>query len=73
MSTNMDLLKEKMRTKNVSIDELAKALNIDVSTFYRKLKSNGENFTVGQIHKIVEVLNLSNSDASAIFLWQISQ
>lgn len=72
MSTNMDRLKEKMSERNISHEELAQKLGIDVSTLYRKLKSDGMTFTVGQLHIIVDVLGLSDDDAASIFLWSNS-
>ena len=72
MSTNMDKLKEKMSKCNITHEELAQKLGIDVSTLYRKLKSDGMTFTVGQLHIIVDVLGLSDDDAASIFLWNNS-
>lgn len=68
MSTNMDALRAKMAELGISNETLAKRLGIDVSTLYRKMKSEGTNFTVGQMHIIVAVLGLTNEEASAIFL-----
>lgn len=73
MSTNIALLRRKMSDRNISNEEMAKRLGIDASTFYRKLKSEGTNFTVGQMHVIVDVLQLTPEEASAIFLWTNSQ
>ena len=72
MSTNMDMLKAKMAEMKIGHEALAKRLGIDVSTLYRKMKSDGTNFTVGQMHAIVEVLCLTSEEASAIFLWNNS-
>lgn len=69
MSTNMDILRKKMEMCQVTNDEMARQLGINPSTFYRKLKSDGTTFTVGQMHKIVEVLGLAADEASSIFLW----
>lgn len=69
MNTNMNMLREKMENRRITNDEMAKQLGIDPSTFYRKLKANGTTFTVGQIHKIVEVLGLKPEESTAIFLW----
>ena len=69
MSTNMDALRGKMAERRISHEEMAKRIGVDVSTFYRKMKSDGVNFTVGQMHKIVEILGLSNEEAASIFLW----
>ena len=69
LSTNMSALRTKMAEKNISNEDMARKIGIDVSTFYRKMKSDGVNFTVGQMHKIVEELGLSNEEAASIFLW----
>ena len=72
MSTNMDALRAKMAELGISNETMAKRLGIDVSTFYRKLKSDGMTFTVGQIHAIVAVLGLTTEEAASIFLWNDS-
>lgn len=73
MSTNMDVLRGKMAERRVTREEMAKLVGMDASTFYRKMKSEGISFTVGEMHKIVEVLNLTPDEASTIFLWENSQ
>ena len=45
--------------KSVKKNELAKALNIDVSTLYRKIENNGD-FSREQIVKIMEFLDISD-------------
>lgn len=69
MSTNIEVLRGKMEECKITNDEMARRLGIDPSTFYRKLKTDGTTFTVGQMHKIVEVLGLAPEEATAIFLW----
>jgi len=69
MNTNMDILRGKIAEKKTTQEELATRIGIDPSTFYRKMKSDGVNFTVGQMHKIVEALNLTPAEAASIFLW----
>lgn len=69
MSTNMEALRTKMSSLNISNEDMAKQIGVDASTFYRKMKSDGLNFTVGQMHKIVEVLSLTSEEAATIFLW----
>lgn len=69
MHTNMDKLRGKMAEKKITQEELAEKIGIDPSTFYRKMKTEGTSFTVGQMHKIVNVLDLSSTEAAAIFLW----
>ncbi len=72
MSTNIKLLRDKMASKNISTEDMAKKMGIDASTLYRKMKSDGTNFTVGQMHAIVDVLQLTPEEAAAIFLWNNS-
>lgn len=72
MSTNMDALRAKMADLGISNETMAKRLGIDVSTLYRKMKSDGTNFTVGQMHTIVAVLGLTHEEAASIFLWNNS-
>lgn len=69
MSTNMDALRGKMVEKRINGEEMAQKIGVDTSTFYRKMKSDGMSFTVGQMHKIVEVLSLTHEEAVSIFLW----
>lgn len=73
MFTNIDELKRKMAEKGIGNEEMARALDINPSTFYRKLQTAGENFTVGQMHRIVEVLGLNQEEVALIFLSAISQ
>lgn len=69
MQTNMDKLRGKMAEKRITQEELAEKIGIDPSTFCRKMKAEGITFTVGQMHKIVAVLDLSPAEAVTIFLW----
>lgn len=69
MSTNMEMLRGKMAERKMSPEDMAREIGVDASTFYRKLKTDGVTFTVGQMHKIVDVLNLSREEAASIFLW----
>ena len=69
MSTDMEKLRTKMSQQKISPETMARHIGVDASTFYRKIKSDGLNFTVGQMHKIVEVLSLTREEATSIFLW----
>lgn len=73
MSTNMEMLRAKMAELKLSPEDMAREIGVDASTFYRKIKADGVTFTVGQIHKIVDVLKLSREEATSIFLWPNSQ
>lgn len=65
----MDKLRGKMAEQKIGKEELAEKIGVDASTFYRKMKDDGVKFTIGQMHKIVEVLGLSREEAATIFLW----
>lgn len=69
LSTNMDILRRKMADLKMSPEDMAREIGVDPSTFYRKIKTEGVNFTVGQMHKIVEILHLTKEEAASIFLW----
>lgn len=69
MSTDMSKLRKKMAELNLSPEDMAREIGVDPSTFYRKIKADGLNFTVGQMHKIVDVLHLTHEEAASIFLW----
>ena len=49
-------------------ERLSEALSIDKSTFSRKMQSAGLSFSIGEMHKMVDILGLSNTEASEIFL-----
>lgn len=68
MMVDVGMLREKIDAKGISIQEFSKEMGINPSTFYRKLETDGLHFTIGQMHKAVELLELSKSDAVQIFL-----
>lgn len=68
MSTNMNLLRGKIKERNMTQEELASKIGMDSSTLSRKLASDGLKFTVGEMHEIAAALKLSSKDCRAIFL-----
>ena len=65
----MDLnkLKGKIIEKGLNVETLAERIGIDRSSMYRKL-NKFENITIGEAKKIKAVLELTNEEASSIFL-----
>ena len=59
-------LKGKIVEHNTTQEELASKIGIDKSTFYRKMKQNG-NFSIKEVNLIVSTLNLSKDEAMSIF------
>lgn len=68
MHTDMAKLKGKITERSMTQEEVAEKIGIDSSTFSRKMKADGLTFTVGQMHKIANVLSLTNQEAVQIFL-----
>ena len=46
---------------------MARELGVDPSTFSRKMASNGDSFSVGQMQRMVEYLQLTDEEATSIF------
>ena len=63
---NVSKLKGKIVERNTTQEELATIIGIDKSTFYRKMKQNG-NFSIKEVNLIVSALNLSKDEAMSIF------
>ena len=68
MRKDMAKLKGKIVERAMTQEEVALKIGIDSSTFSRKMKADGLSFTVEQMHKIVEILNMSPNEAIQIFL-----
>lgn len=60
-------LKGKIVAKGLNVEAVSDMVGMDKSTFYRKL-NNFESFTIGDAIRIKEALNLTNSEATEIFL-----
>lgn len=64
---NIKAIEEEMAKQNISDKDVANAINIDLSTWYRR-KSAPSKFQIGEVIAIKSLLNLSNDKASEIFL-----
>lgn len=64
---NSNRLKAKMREKDVSVPELSELLGIDVSTFYRKISSSTNMFSVEQARMIAIKLKMDDREIQDIF------
>ena len=62
------LLRGKIAERGMTHEKLARELSMDKSTLSRKMKSEALDFSVGEMHRIVEILNLSKTEAGEIFL-----
>ena len=68
MRVDINRLKGKFAACGMTQEEVAKAIGVDNSTFIRKMKCDGVAFSVGQMHKLVDVLVMSPEEAATIFL-----
>ena len=68
MKTNVEELVKMMESRGVSVSELAQKIGVSTSTLYRKLGAGGEKFTIGEVHRIMEAIPLSNEETNRIFL-----
>lgn len=68
MRVNVDLLRGKIIERRTTYENVADKVGIDRSTFYRRLKEQGINFKIGEIHSMVEAIPLTNNEAIEIFL-----
>lgn len=62
------LLRLCMKQQGVTIKKAAAELGIDESTYYRKMSTLGETFSVAQAKALASLLNLTKEDAIQIFL-----
>lgn len=72
VEVNTNKLKGKIAECGLTNETFAKAIGIDNSTFFRKMKSKGLAFSIGQMHRMADILSLSPQEASDIFLSQNS-
>lgn len=67
---NVDKLRGKIVEKRMSAKSVANAIGIDAATFYRKMNTNGDGFSIKEADMISEVLSLSLDEVNAIFFSQ---
>jgi transcriptional regulator with XRE-family HTH domain len=60
-------LQAEMKRKNFTYESLAKVLGISHNSFWRKINGMNE-FTLSEVQKIVEALNINESKFKEIFL-----
>lgn len=73
MTTNLNKLFGKITEKEFTKTQFVAQLGMDYSTFCRKTDRNGETFTIGEAHRICDLLSLTPAEAADIFLSEDSQ
>lgn len=61
-------VKGRMVAKAIDGDTLAKKMHMNPSTFYRKMKAGGDNFTVENLQVMKDVLELNAEEAVSILI-----
>lgn len=73
MQIDIATLRKKIEERHMTLSDFSREIGINPSTLYRKIEGNGVGITIGEVHRMVEVLGLSKSEAIRIFLPQYSQ
>lgn len=64
---NVNKLRGKIIEKGLSVKELADNLEMDRSTLYRKMNSEGDTMTISDAVNISRILDLSLEEVNSIF------
>lgn len=67
---NVNKLKGKIVERGMTMAELAQKIGIDRSTLYRKLNSEGKDFTIEEADLISKELQLTYIEVNSIFFSQ---
>lgn len=68
---NIHKLKAKLKEKNMTQEELAKRIGIDSSTLSKRMNDpRGDNFTIEEATKMIEILSISGDEVTQIFFQQ---
>lgn len=73
MRVDTNRLKGSIAANGMTQEAVAHAIGIDNSTFCRKMKCDGVTFSVGQMHKLIDLLKITPEVAVQIFLCEDSQ
>lgn len=64
---NIERLKAALRDKNVTIEQASETLGVNPVTFYRRINKNGESFTVAEVGKLADLLQMNSETMQGIF------
>ena len=64
---NVEMLKRYAEDQSGNIENFARASGMNPATFYRKLQSLGNKFTIGEVHRMMDQGNMSKETAISIF------
>lgn len=66
-SVNVAKFKAAIVERGTSVAELADAVGLSKSTLYRKIRTGGDDFTIGEVLSITKTLHLSADEGQQIF------
>ena len=64
---NMLKLKARIVEMDKNVESVAKEIGIDKSTFYRKMQSDGDDFTIQEVISLCKVLEMDLEAVNSIF------
>lgn len=67
---NTAKLRGKIVENGLTLEKVARAINLDKSTISRKMNKNGDDFTIKQADDLVKLLHLTAEEATSIFFNQ---
>lgn len=65
---NIQKIKGRMVELEITGTKMAEELGMDPSTYYRKMKDNGDEFSVANLYTFKRVLQLTDQEAQAFLL-----
>lgn len=73
MTINKNLFKSKLVARGFNVTTFAQAIGVDRNTLYRRLRNDAEKLQVGDIKKMVQLLDLTAEDVIEIFFTEREQ
>lgn len=70
---NIDRIRGRMTEMHITGTQMAAELGMDPSTYYRKMKQHGKEFSVADLYTFCRVLQLEKDEAADILLPSNSQ
>ena len=67
---NLNKLKGRIVERGMNVSDLSALIGIDKATFYRKMNSEGKNFTIEEADSIARELKLNCDEVNSIFFSQ---
>lgn len=68
MPIAVEQVKHHMCNLGLTVKQVASELDIDESTYYRKMAHDGDAFSIGQVQRLAALLKLTKAEAREIFL-----